>query len=301
MSEQEKPVGKLFTHVYLERGEPHSDSQLFRARLGAYVQSELYTDHWKLRSYLKKETGLDVPFTPLQGMGGTYTRFEDFFNTIELKYLLNVITLIWRFLWDEKKKYQMMPNRSFDYVCPPANDWLVFVRRVIKEENIAYRVDDNCGLHYLVDEEFQNSQVALLACLNSSDYTGARDAVEKAYQYATQDPIDTKASLRSMFEAIEIVTKMMCETKNLNKWVVTNTLKDLALQCESYDSVAQNVVSQTFDGFAEWVDAMQNYRHGQKSDGPAAPPIDFTIYALGSGASFLRWLVSIKERTNPSA
>jgi len=52
-----------------------------------------------------------------------------------------------------------------------------------------------------------------------------------------------------------------------------------------------------FAGFADWVDAVHNYRHGQGLPEPVAPPIDLTVYMLSSGASFLRWLVTIDGKS----
>ena len=84
-------------------------------------------------------------------------------------------------------------------------------------------------------------------------------------------PPDTKASVRSMFETLEILVKQMVDTNNLNKWIVENTLKDKCLKLYENDDTAKKTVSKLFDGFAQWVDGLHNYRHGQASDEPVAP------------------------------
>jgi hypothetical protein len=66
----------------------------------------------------------------------------------------------------------------------------------------------------------------------------------------------------------------------------------------SDNEISQKVLSQMFDGFAQWVDAIHNYRHGQPNDEPVAPTEDMCIYILSSGSSFLRWLIGMDNRLN---
>ena len=44
------------------------------------------------------------------------------------------------------------------------------------------------------------------------------------------------------------------------------------------------------------LDSIHNFRHGQDVQEPKDPPIEFTVYILSSGASFLRWLVEIDRK-----
>ena len=55
------------------------------------------------------------------------------------------------------------------------------------------------------------------------------------------------------------------------------------------------MVAGLFDGFADWVDALHNYRHGQPSKQPVAPSEEVAIYVLSSGSAFLRWLIGINN------
>ena len=116
-----------------------------------------------------------------------------------------------------------------------------------------------------------------------------------AYQYLDNDPIDTKGAVRSIFESIEILVKQMVPAKNLNKWIVENTLKEKCLEAYANDETAKKVMSQMFDSFSKWVDAIHNYRHGQADQDPVAPPVNITIYIISSGTSFLRWLIEINN------
>ncbi len=63
MSESDKPIGKLFTHVYIERGTPTSDSEVFRRRLAGYCIANFIDYSLQPCEYIRQETGLTVPLS----------------------------------------------------------------------------------------------------------------------------------------------------------------------------------------------------------------------------------------------
>ena len=170
----------------------------------------------------------------------------------------------------------------------------------MKEENLGYRLDTKCGVHYLVDEEFERNRFSTLSILDDPKYKAVRAAYEDSYRYMDNYPIDTKAAIRSIFESIEILVKQIVETKNLNRWIVENTLKEKCIKLYDTDPIATKVVAEMFYGFAHWVDGLHNYRHGQAEEEPVFPSEDFTVYALSSGSAFLRWLIGINNQLNKS-
>jgi len=285
MAQDSPPVGQLFSHVYLERGTPLKDGELFRRRLAAYFDSFGHEDDGRIRRYIKEETGLTVDRFP-----------EAFFVRTPLPLLLNIITLIWR---DLAVRHGSQDGRG-GWITERANDWHQFVSRVFREENMGYTLDVKAGVHFLVDEEFERNRVSVLRCLGAPRYAGVRAAFEDAHRHLDATPPDTKASVRSVFESIEILAKLMVETKNLNQWLVENKLKPIAESVYTGDKTAVESIGAVFDGFALWVDGLHLYRHGQATPEPVAPPLEFAIYVLSSGASFLRWLVDIDTRLQSS-
>jgi FtsZ-binding cell division protein ZapB len=271
--------GKRFSLLYLQRSAPARDSIRFRNRLAAYYWDHVYKifdEH--CRKIIQKETGAEIPFL----MGSGYS-IAQFIKKNDLRDVLDSITLI----------YSVMQSM---YYKGDAEAWKKFVSRVFIEENIGYKLDSKCGVHYYIDEEFERNRYATLSVLDGTAYSGVRAAYEDAYRYMDNNPMDTKAAVRSIFESLEILVKQMVETKNLNKWIVENTLKEKSLALYTEDETARKVVSQLFDGFAHWVDGLHNYRHGQVSDEPVAPTEDMAIYVLSSGSSLLRWLIEINDR-----
>src|SRR5438552_16385424 len=123
--EKDKPIGALFTHVYLDRSMPLADSEVFRRRLGAFCGGDILetpnsrksTSHASaLATFIKHETGLSVPYNHyLYG-------FEELFVTVQIEYALNLITVVWRFLDTRAKEYV-----GSYLVSPRARMWLEFV------------------------------------------------------------------------------------------------------------------------------------------------------------------------------
>lgn len=271
--------GNKFSLIYIQRTEPVRDSQRFRNRLSAYYCEYLDDYEDKIVNIIEKETGAEIPSSI-----GHYN-MSSFFKKNEFRDVLDSITLIFR----------LLSNSGYTHIAKP---WKQFVARVMKEENLGYQLDARCGVHYLVDEEFEKNRYATLSVLDNPDYNGVRAAYEDAYGYMDNDPIDTKATVRSIFESIEILIKQMVETKNLNKWIVKTKLKERCLEFYKNDDTAIKAVSEMLDGFACWVDGLHNYRHGQVNDEPVAPTEDIAIYVLSSGSAFLRWLIGINNQLN---
>lgn len=271
-------VGKRFSLLYLDRSKTLRDSKRFRNRLAAFYWESLHKFYEsQIIRAIQSEIGAEVPFSV------TSFSVSAFFKESELRDLLDSITVIYQVI----KKNWVSKDLT--------EQWKSFVGRAISEENLGYRLDNECGVHFFVDEEFEGNRFSALAVLEVPQYSGSRAAYDAAYKYLDANPIDTKGAVRSIFESIEILVKQMVDTKLLNKWVVENTLKTKCLTVFESDPTARNVASKMFDGFAQWVDSVHNYRHGQVGDEPVSPPENIAIYIISSGTAFLRWLATLNN------
>lgn len=288
-------VGELFARQYVERGALLQDNPFFRSRLDAFLQSNHYKDYADLSAYLRQESGLVVEPFYSDTYKTAYYKFTDFFSNTKIELVLSAVTLIWRFL---RKYSQVITTRNsaspFSHTHPSADAWHAFVARALREENMAYTLDEKCGVHFFVDEEFERNRVTALSCLTAARYGAVRVAFEQAHAYLDAQPADTKASVRAAFEALEILGRLMdTQSKNLNKWMVANKLKPMAV-AKAQDATEAMVVEKLFDGLALAVDGLHNYRHGQGSQQPIAPSLSVAVYVISSVAAALRWLVAIE-------
>jgi hypothetical protein len=272
--------GKRFSLLYLQRGTPARDSQRFRNRLAAYYWEYLHDKcDDRIRKGLQREAGIEVPIGPYSYIT------TDVFKKGELRDVLDAITIVFQELVSDTRPQT-------------AESWKSFVARTLQEENVGYSVDEKCGVHYFVDEEFERNRASTLSVLNSNRYTGVRAAIDDAYRHMDNASPDTKAAVRSIFEALEILVKQMVETKNLNKWVIENKLKEKCLSLFGGDPVAKNVVGKLFESISQWVDALHDYRHGQAAEEPVAPNEQMTIHILSTGSSYIRWLAQMDANLN---
>lgn len=294
---QKENEGQLFTRLYLEKSAPVQDNILFRNRINAYFRANHYKDDAKVSSYLQQEAGIIIKSTWLEASKSVYYDYQEFFTTTRIEFVLNSITLIRDFLvknYFDIVKYETVGNKTKPiFETEKADAWQQFVFRALREENMAYTLDNKCGVHYYVDEEFERNRNSALKCLSAPRYSAVRAAFDSAYRYLDIQQCDTKAAVRSAFESLEILARLIDpESKNLNRWMVENKLKPIAC-LELQDSIEIKTVNSLFDGIALLVDGLHNYRHGQPVENPVAPSMTVSIYVISTVASALRWLATI--------
>lgn len=122
--------GKRFSLLYLNRSDPVRGSQHFRNRLDPFYREHLYKGHKDaIKRILQIEAGIEIPYLINYGFN-----ISDVFKKNELRDVLDSITLV----------YKSLKDSGFPQL---ANVWKVFVARSLKEENVGYQLDAECGVH----------------------------------------------------------------------------------------------------------------------------------------------------------
>ena len=184
------PAGELFSRLYIERGAPTQDSGLFRSRLDGYISSNHYSDYSDMATFLKREAGYEISSSYIEKYHSVYYNYTRFFTESTVSQLLDSITLIWRFLREKYRKPTFSTTREVEYTYEKADKWHSFVSRALQEENLAYVLDDMCGVHYYIDGEFELNRISALRCLDVPRYTGVRNEFESAHRYLEATPPD---------------------------------------------------------------------------------------------------------------
>lgn len=175
----------------------------------------------------------------------------------------------------------------------PSANWLQFVERTLKEENVAYQVDRLGGVHPAFDEEFVAKRQATIAGLEGVRYAAVLDFYQKSIA-DLKPPYDTRDAVRKSFEAIENLTKLMLPIARLTPTEVEKQLKALALT--GLSGTERDAVSLMLKAFSGWVTACQQYRHASGKEEPDAPSLDLALWIVSDGAAHLRWLVALDRR-----
>lgn len=277
----EVPIGERFSHVYVARGTPTRDSQRFRYRLGAFCYEYLHDYRNAFATIISRELGV------YEFWAGSWS-IREFFMRAELRDVLDLITLIWRELM--RMRQQQLSGR-----------WLEFVERTLEEENLGYRVDASAGVHYFVDEEFEQNRVATIERLASSRYAAVLSEFESAHQKLDEHPSDTKGAVRAAFEAVEILSKLMVgenRMRRLTAHEINNHLRPIVEDAYEEEAVALTAANKFLDGLIGWVSSIHEYRHGQEVQEPAPPPPGLAVAMVSSGATYLRWLAELDQSIN---
>lgn len=266
----------LFIYRYMERAAPRGDSPRFRIRIGAAFP-EGDGQRAEVRQRLRAEAGVAVRI----GQWGVL--WDEFYQRSPMEEVLTAITITFQVL-----QRQAGARRAEIY--------RTFVERALAEEHIGFRIDEQGVIHYAVDEVFEGMRAATLAVLNDPVLAVARSCYEAAFQHLDRHPPDTKPAVRSMFEALEVVAKQLNPTaRNLHENLCRNQLRDQYLVVAGGDAVERRVWGGMFEGMAQWVHGMHEYRHGQV-DNLAPPTEEFAVYVLSSGSAFLRLLAQLALR-----
>jgi len=300
MGDSEPKAGELFIRQYIDRGAPTQDSVLLRNRLDGYLQANHYAEYAKLASYLRQEGGLVIGTFYSDKHNTAFFNFNQFFTGSPIELVLSAITLVWRYLKANHQQPVTRQDRSIGYIYPKASAWRDFVNRSLREENVGYVADAECGIHFFVDEEFERNRASALACLSSPRHAAVRTAFEQSHFYLDSSPPDTKAAVRSSFESLEILARLIDPaSKNLNRWMVENKLKPLIL-ANAINSTEGAMLEKAMDGLAQFVDGIHSFRHGQGTHDPVAPSLPTAVYVAASTGAALRLLAPTDLASRPA-
>jgi len=272
------PEGERFTHLYLERGEAAQDSPRMRRRIAALVHS--IDDLAGLSQEIESELGVSVPHT------GYRYDWHRFFETCELRDLLDTVTVAWRHL-DAKRRPGMQATATQRRL--PSE-----VERIFAEENVRYRVDSYGGVHFAVDEEFERNRAASIAVLGRPRYANVLHEFEECYARLADTPPNGKAAIRAVFSAAEGLFRLMFEAApRLSAKDIDTHLVPFVQKSHAGDAVASRAASKLINGFKDWVDAAHFYRHEPGKEGIAQPPLSLAVNIVSQGATFIRWLAEM--------
>lgn len=290
MPQPDEPVGQPFSLVYLSRSKLLPDSRRFRIRLGAlFPRFFEYDDSSPARRL--RECGLDIPHS------ANPRRVAEFIEGCDLPDALDTITHVYRLLVDEASPHVRQSDRR------PLL-WLARVRRILAEEGLAYRVDDKCGIHPLVDTGFEVQRVALLQGLGAARYKAARTYFESALAALEERPPDTRAAVKHAFDAAEQIFMMFAEK---NTGLAADTVRShlrpaVNAHYRSSDESQQLAASHMLSSFEQWVHAGHKYRHANKDSEPHEPSAEFAIAYISAAMGHLRWLAAIDQaRLQPAS
>lgn len=274
------PVGKRYSQVYLDRAEPQRDSERFRVRLLSSLDAAgLLLDDDFLK-FFRSETG---SYGPVQSYASKWKPY--ILTDAQLRDLLDIPTVVMAYLGRQRQEFR-------------SDAFIVSIRRILLEESMGYQVDQKGGIHPFVDPEFERSRTASIASLGLPRYGAALAHFEASYAALDGVLPDTRTAIRETFDALETIVKLMLPVSRLGAAEVKKELSAKALH--GLDGAENHATSRMLASLAEWTNAAHQYRHAQGTEQPALPSMDFAVLMMGTGATFLRWLITLDSKANSS-
>ncbi len=227
--------------------------------------------------YLEAELGVEV----VQSGYNLFVNWRDFLTRCELPVFLDAITLIHRLAQRQQHNLNLRGYRER-------------VERIFRETNVAYRLDEECGVHPFVDSAFEVSRSAAIAGLDAGRYAAAREHVERSDQAMLAVAPDYRQAIRSIFDTTETIFKLMFSRENqLNSRAIQNKLKPVIEARYSEGTTAMRAVNKQRDGFEDWINSAHNYRHAAGEQEPSQPPKELAELMVSQGFGWVRWLVEM--------
>jgi len=270
-----------FSQIYLFGGPQLDDSKRFRTRLsGLYwaVVGQHASVNYEVIQVIHRECGVEIQDY------GEYRSVTKLIEKGEMRDVLDTISLTYRVI-----------TRSRRYPSNEIQNWIAEISRYFREENLSYKLDENCVVQRFIDEEFQLTSAAALQGLSLAQLSPAKEALKRGLACLTNVHQDTKGAVVAVFEACEIVAKnLIPEAQNLNAKLCKERL---ALLCMTPNAGETELKVETgvFSAMAEWVNAVHNYRHGQAEAEVVAPNLELAVQLVSMGCTFTRRLSQAYE------
>jgi hypothetical protein len=277
------PNGQRFSHNYLSSPQLLPDSPRMRRRMG-HLFGEFFLGDFGTK--LAGELGIRVDASSTQ-----YANYwPPFLEKVELRDVLDAITLRYKYL-------RLHPyDQTGTALATAKAKFLSEARRIFSEECVRYRIDDQCGIHFAVDIQYERTRIATIGQLGQARYSGVKELFEAAYLAMDSSPPDGKSAIRNTFFAAESLFRLMHPNSHqLSAAEVQKQLKPRIDTIFESQKPAIYAAQKQLAAFREWIDGAHFYRHEPGTEEPAQPPIDLAIYMISQGAAHIRWLATLDK------
>ncbi|MDO8978700.1 MAG: hypothetical protein Q7V17_05650 [Afipia sp.] len=266
------PVGKRYSEIYLDHGKPIQDHPRMRFRLAALISDTkpFWIDE-ALGQEAEKKLGLKTPYS-------SSSSWKVILEKWELQDVLDLVTVAGHFIQRDGRG----PGAS--------KLWATLVNQIFSDLNIAYRVDDQSGVHPYPDEEYSRAKAASIAALQAPRYANALNEFENGSKTIS---VDNKNAIRRTFASAEGLFRLMFPRSPRLTASESEQIAPLIEKLYANDTIAIGAAKKALLSFKDWIDACHFYRHEAGKQEVSQPPLSLTINLVSTGASFIRLLAEL--------
>ena len=272
----ERTEGIRFSMNYLQSFEYVEDCPRARLRICKVVQAFQSPLGDQLAEAVEAELGIFYP--PV--IGAYYPDHPAFFTRCLLRDLLDTVTIA----------YGVAANKS---------KFVEDIRAIFAQERLRFRIDDEGGVHPLIDEIFEATAADAVNRLVGSRFKAASDPLRKALEELSKLDCSGKLVIKCLHESVETVCLNLLnktgEKDILSAALIKNEMRPLFERYFSSLAHPQDYSERFISSFLSWVNLAHPFRHGTVGDVEHEAPLEFTYSWVQQGLGLLRFLVALAE------
>jgi hypothetical protein len=283
MSKDERPIGLYYHEVYLPPQSIEPDKREFRIRY-AYLIDGFET--YALKAFVVGETAIER-FEP---QPHKTPRYQLALLTLTMPELLKVMHAVVLYVRQQESHVRRGDG---------ARDHIEKVQRLLKAERLAWEMDDRGGLHPLRDAAYANQRESVIAGLSKPRYANARDIFVKFISAYDDGQPDSKLAINHIFDTAESLFKLRFHPTapaRLDRGTAGQLRTSFPRPSDQHDPEyhLKKATSAMVEGFVNWVEASQQWRHEKgQPDVVNQPPDDIAELIVSAGMAYIRWLIRI--------
>jgi hypothetical protein len=175
-------------------------------------------------------------------------------------------------------------------------DFVEKARQIFADEQVRYRIDDQGGVHFALDTEFERMRVSTIGALSASRYQAVRHAFDEAFAALDRSPPDGKAGIRSAFFALEGLYRLIFPSAHqLSSSEVQKHLRPFVERRYQNQVPAIYLAQKQVASLMDWIDGVHFYRHEPGTEEPSQPPLELAIYGISQAGGHIRWLAQLDQ------
>lgn len=291
------PTGQRFSLTYLSQSDPVNDSDTMRYRLAKLLGKDKYQPRKRKKTYGRGiseyvpdpsiihalvEEEIGVQFTTAAN-GRIYASWELFLRKIPAHKVLDTITVTYKGMVDGGRQ----------------DDFIGQANRIFREENIAYEVDEEGGVHPVIDSVYAATKQSAILGMSEPRYALSLARVDEVDAALMASPPNYIQAIRSVFGANENLFKLMFDAHRLDQRGAQDNIGRLLQANYANHPTMQRSSAQILKSFGGWIDAAHHYRHEEGAEELSQPADELAIVLISEGMSFVRWLVAIDKNHEP--
>lgn len=179
------------------------------------------------------------------------------------------------------------------------DDFISQANRIFREENIAYEVDEEGGVHPVIDRAYAATKQSAILGMSESRYALSLARVDEVDTALMASPPNYIQAIRSVFGANENLFKLMFGAHRLDARSANDKIGRLLQANYANHPIMLRSSAQILKSFGGWIDAAHHYRHEEGAEEPSQPADELAIVLISEGMSFVRWLAAIDKNHKP--